>query len=488
MRRMVENQDDDQEALIRELFNEDAEELPSPGADSDGDARIDSLNQQDKKILSMILRGVDVMEVHSPVRVAAICSKFGLTPGVSLDLKNGWDFDKAADRREAVRKVLEDKPSLLIGSPPCTWFSMLQELNIAKYRDNPEWQAKYQLELEKAIRHVKFCCQLYRLQMKDGRYWLHEHPWSARSWQLPCIQELEKTRRTLKVQAHMCEFNLRTWAENNRQLDGYVKKPIGFWGNSWCIADELDRRCRGGHVHTHLLGGRAAPAAIYSDDLCAAICKGLQKQLAYDKTNKVCSVKMSIGQLSSLVNRVGVQKPLGKWPDHWEDTKHEQDGGDDSHGARPQHGVDILKSELNSLLCKNGEYIAVDDVTGAALDPKLVKAGRKLEMEYFKKRGVYTRVPRSHQKNTGGKIITVRWVDTNKGDEENPEIRCRLVGQEYARKKDDSLYAATPPLEALRVVLSWAATISKDGKKREVMVNDVSWAYFYAKCARDLCI
>ena len=58
----------------------------------------------------------------------------------------------------------------------------------------------------------------------------------------------------------------------------------------------------------------------------------------------------------------------------------------------------------------------------------------------------------------GGKLIDTRWIDTNKADELNPEYRSRLVGRELNDSKDDSLYASTPPLEALRVVLSWAAT------------------------------
>ena len=35
-------------------------------------------------------------------------------------------------------------------------------------------------------------------------------------------------------------------------------------------------------------------------------------------------------------------------------------------------------------------------------------------------------------------------------------------------------------------MLSRAATVDDDGEERELMVNDVSRAYFYAKCTRDI--
>ena len=54
--------------------------------------------------------------------------------------------------------------------------------------------------------------------------------------------------------------------------------------------------------------------------------------------------------------------------------------------------------------------------------------------------------------------ITVRWLDINKGDEENKEYRSRLVAQEIKRDKRDDLFAATPPLEAKKMLFSLAVT------------------------------
>ena len=71
----------------------------------------------------------------------------------------------------------------------------------------------------------------------------------------------------------------------------------------------------------------------------------------------------------------------------------------------------------------------------------------------------YTRCPRSVVEEEGLKTIGVRWIDVNKVDLDDPNYRARLVGTEFNSLKDDSLYAATPPLEALMLIVSYAATI-----------------------------
>jgi hypothetical protein len=118
----------------------------------------------------------------------------------------------------------------------------------------------------------------------------------------------------------------------------------------------------------------------------------------------------------------------------------------------------------------------------------LVKKAREVEMGYFAKLGVYEYATHADQQMTMGKIIGVRWVDVNKGDSEEPEYRSRLVGREVIVGKDDALYAATPPLEALRLIISHAATYPDSGPQRVVMINDLRRAYFYAKITRDVYI
>ena len=62
------------------------------------------------------------------------------------------------------------------------------------------------------------------------------------------------------------------------------------------------------------------------------------------------------------------------------------------------------------------DTVFVDDVSGGnEMDKHLVIEARKTEMEFFEKMAVYRKDPRSEVKKQGGKIISTRWVDTDKG-------------------------------------------------------------------------
>ena len=80
-------------------------------------------------------------------------------------------------------------------------------------------------------------------------------------------------------------------------------------------------------------------------------------------------------------------------------------------------------------------------------------------MGEVKKHGVYKKVPiQECWDTTGKKPIGVRWVDVNKGDKVNPDYRSRLVAKEINRKKREDLFAATPPLETVKMLFSMAVT------------------------------
>ena len=85
-----------------------------------------------------------------------------------------------------------------------------------------------------------------------------------------------------------------------------------------------------------------------------------------------------------------------------------------------------------------------DAISGELMVKELVDAARQVEMQTFKKHGAYEKRPiKECWEKTGKAPIGVKRVDTNKGDAENPNIRCRLVGRELAKEKQDDLLPAT---------------------------------------------
>ena len=118
--------------------------------------------------------------------------------------------------------------------------------------------------------------------------------------------------------------------------------------------------------------------------------------------------------------------------------------------------ADVDTIELN---VAEQEERSTDAITGQVLKPDLVRAARRQEMEYFFAKRVYKKVPRRMAMERQGKPpITVMWLDTNKGDDASPNYRSRLVAREVRKAWESSIFAPTPPLEALRSILSIAAT------------------------------
>ena len=123
---------------------------------------------------------------------------------------------------------------------------------------------------------------------------------------------------------------------------------------------------------------------------------------------------------------------------------------------------------------------AWDDVSGKELGPKKVMAARMEEMDYYKEMGVYEKVPleECYQK-TGKAPLKAWWVDVDEGT----RYRSRWVAKQFKNSDSEEWFAATPPIEALRTILSSATTGTRE---KVVSVMDVSRAFFYAPVQHEI--
>ena len=101
---------------------------------------------------------------------------------------------------------------------------------------------------------------------------------------------------------------------------------------------------------------------------------------------------------------------------------------------------------------------------GGELKLEDVKTARLEEVTYMERRRIWEIVPLGEcWRRTGKGPISTRWVDTNKGSSDSPDVRCRLVARDFKGKHDsdrEDLFAATPQAEAERLALSRATTRS----------------------------
>ena len=77
--------------------------------------------------------------------------------------------------------------------------------------------------------HLRFCMALYRIQMENGLYFLHEHPYSATSWRDDAVQDILTTPGVKMVRGDMCAFGM--W-QNTTEGKKLVMKPTGFMTNA----------------------------------------------------------------------------------------------------------------------------------------------------------------------------------------------------------------------------------------------------------------
>ena len=141
-----------------------------------------------------------VSEINSLPRVTAAMKFFPelrIIPGFTLDLTTAdtdgqlWDFDSKVMRDRALKKIREERPLLLIGSPMCTAFSTWQRIN-----DKIRCPVTVAAEKRRAVKHLDFCTQLYREQLRNGRYFLHEHPTYAHFVARVCDSENDERDRS----------------------------------------------------------------------------------------------------------------------------------------------------------------------------------------------------------------------------------------------------------------------------------------------------
>ena len=190
-----------------------------------------------------------------------------------------WDFNDIKHRRDARRMVRDLKPTWIIGSPPCTAFS-IWNFGINYKKMNHVEVARM---LEEGRSHLEFMASIYRQQLKHGRHFLHEHPASAFSWREQCMNELLNHKRVYTVTCDQCQFGLTTKGDVEGERMPAMK-PTKFITTSPQMIEQLGLRCDRSHKHRHLTGGRCAETAFYPLPLIRAILKGIAKTRDFEES------------------------------------------------------------------------------------------------------------------------------------------------------------------------------------------------------------
>ena len=187
------------------------------------------MDEEDQRIMKMVLLGCDITEVFSPKRVTRACKRYGLIPGESFDLRTGYDLSDSDVQQYVRQRIEQSDPELLIASPPCTKFSRLQQLNICVL--GPEYEAKLASERKAALKHIEYCLELFRLRIDKGKYVLFEHPAQADSWQEPILSKFAEIPGVECTIGDQCMYGLKT-AGPPGESNMAAKKPTRVMSNA----------------------------------------------------------------------------------------------------------------------------------------------------------------------------------------------------------------------------------------------------------------
>ena len=197
---------------------------------------------------------VDFVELFNPGNFRA-CAQ-DLTPGTIIDMSIDPEKDMRVEtyRSQARHDIAREDPLIVLGAPPCTVFSSMQNTN-QKYHDTPEWQNRY----AEGLTLLQFSVEVYWDQISRGKFFLHEHPATASSWDLSMIRELAEHPGVTIVTGDMCRWGMHLPEESANQRTEQsvlVKRPTKWMTNSPALASTVGTRCTGGHEYSKLEGSK----------------------------------------------------------------------------------------------------------------------------------------------------------------------------------------------------------------------------------------
>ena len=276
---------------------------------------------------------------------------------------------------------------------------------------------------------------------------MFKHASVARPWMIDSVEEIMKLPGVMVVEFGFCQYNMTSRDANE---GGPVTKRTRILTTSLCLAKRFSKAQRPGHHRFPQANYKAGPCQEYTNAFCGETYSAVKGELVKKSTGSMCAI--AIGMLNAMCrNSIG--------------TATEIHPRDDSEEFRHlYHGMEFY-----------------DDAYGRPFNKERAVAARQIEMEFFWGMRVHSNVDRSAARQIGAPVITTKWIDTSKGDDNNLGHRARLVGRKITTDQRPDLFAATPPIESLRVISSMCASNRRGHGPYGILSSDVKRPHFFVK-------
>ncbi len=218
----------------------------------------------------------DVAELFSPPRLTARASRFGLRAGLAYDLSSGTDLGTIEGRGEVWQYLGRFAPRIVVTSAPCTLYSLLTQLWNRKRMSREVWKQRR----AHADSLMQFSMAVCRYQRDHGRFFLHEHPARADSWELRAVRTVERLPGVYTSCFDQCVYGLVAPYTGEP-----CKKATKLLHNMPRIHAEFDgKTCACTSPHRRIVGqicgvSMARHCQVYGPTLCDALLRCFVEQL-----------------------------------------------------------------------------------------------------------------------------------------------------------------------------------------------------------------
>ena len=354
-------------------------------------------------ILSNELNACEITAVLNPSKFASIGTRFGLREGFAVDLTTA-----RANGTKWDLSLEDDKAELRRiqnGEQPELLVGSPSSDEFSSLLSTRAAREISKLKTEKIEPQIRACVKSYKLQMEMQKHFFHEHPKDSTSWEMPEGQSLVNDPRVYSIDGPMCRWSLKARGSRAWLTSSKEIAEVVRGDGLW----KGDRR----HIH---MTGKSETVSEYPASLVVAMLKAIKRQMISDGAIRIGEIHFA-----------------GPVPDE----------GDNPTELEGKWGVD-----------------------GTCIDPKLLIAGRKEEVEYMMKMGVFKVVDENECYDNGCKPLMLKWVDKMKGE----KCRSRLVSREIKKAKDrdeqlgpEDVFSPMPPTEGLKMLVSTMMTGHDDG-------------------------
>ena len=133
-----------------------------------------------------------VAEVYNPSKFTRRAQRFRLHPGQAFDLELGHDLMQRSAQHSVLTYIKQERPGLVVISPPCEAFSVLNRLLDKLRRNNLDAMKRHLAKLKKGKILLNFAMQVCHVCHEQGTCatFVFEHPRCASSWKMPSVQRL----------------------------------------------------------------------------------------------------------------------------------------------------------------------------------------------------------------------------------------------------------------------------------------------------------